>query len=761
MALSEKYDLSILGKVGLTAGVAGEFSILVTGDSALPGWARVQVRRHRSSSLSVAADVNVGFNNKLTNLPRNPQEFLGAVLGVNAKSFLNVFDKALELSDAQQFEKAVDGLAKNFIEEFTGKSFAQLKGPEFANTLGTLSKAVSSHSNLGDRAVTLFDRYFNRLEVLEPFLKTIAGLDAAGFASLRKGLDGEQWNILSQLTDGDPFGFLVNQVVINKVKVDARTELKKRANSVLELIQNPGGKHDEIRRTVELAHSSFGIDRFLVELARLDTPEKLKAAANQKLGMFVTRLLGELDSSNNFRQSFDRVHAVLAKIDSFGATLFKAFSEAANSSWKLALHAQYSRATDTDALVDVSINMTTPAGRELMQSAGKGDFVEIVTNADTDLVRLQKGLFTHKTTRESAFSVNISGWHLNYKYEGFDRVITSSEQSLVPSEQGIRIDSTVTLLSEKERRRRDESTHINFLLRALAESKHVVRAPSANTAFLIETLQSLSAKYEITFKDGDTSLTELAEYLAFAGELGFDKQGATASELEPVLPKAANGGFGSITAKYEVRFGEAAVNALLSRTELSKQDENEMRRAMRRNLRTNYLKGNTNRDVAIAYSTPEVYDFYLKSNSGAGGRFVDLESVTVTLPAGKVVLDKNEIRWLDTLYQIEEKMIGAIRELYKVLGGSAIDPRDFEKKLGKFSSAMKAYDDFDQAEKKNGNGANSIFVLFDKLVSLSSGNRPGNASMLKLTSEVTKPPTEKIFLSDAAVESSAIAQAAG
>jgi hypothetical protein len=271
----------------------------------------------------------------------------------------------------------------------------------------------------------------------------------------------------------------------------------------------------------------------------------------------------------------------------------------------------------------------------------------------------------------------------------------------------------------------------------------------------------LSAKYEITFEDGDTSLAELAEYLTFAHELGFRKQGATVAELEPVLPKAGNGGLGKITAKYEVRFGEAAVNALISRNELSKQDEDEMRRVMRRNLRTNYLKGNTNRDVAIAYSTPEVYKFYLHTNAAAGGRFVDLPNVTVTLPGGEVTLDRNEIRWLDTLYQVEDKMIGAIRELYKVLGGAAIDPREFEKKLGKFASAMKAYDDFDQAEKKNGNGANSIFILFDALVRLSSDGGPANASMLTLTSEVSGTKTEKIFLSDAAVETPAVAQAAG
>ena len=37
---------------------------------------------------------------------------------------------------------------------------------------------------------------------------------------------------------------------------------------------------------------------------------------------------------------------VLDKIDEFKDKLFKTFKEAANSSYKMALHAQYSRASD-------------------------------------------------------------------------------------------------------------------------------------------------------------------------------------------------------------------------------------------------------------------------------------------------------------------------------------------------------------------------------------------------------------------------------
>ena len=170
LALSEKYDLSVLGKIGLAAGVAGRFSILVTAADGLPGWARVQVRRHRAQDFKIAADVNVGLKNDLDGLPPNANEFLGAVLGVNAKNFLTVLHKAAELSDFKKFEKAIDGLAKKYIKELIGKGFDVLESQaEFTTFLDRVNGIVSSYEQLEDRAIALFDRHFDRLEELTAF----------------------------------------------------------------------------------------------------------------------------------------------------------------------------------------------------------------------------------------------------------------------------------------------------------------------------------------------------------------------------------------------------------------------------------------------------------------------------------------------------------------------------------------------------------------------------------------------------------------
>jgi hypothetical protein len=752
LALSEKYALSVVGKIGLAAGIAGRFSILVTAADGLPGWARVQVRRHRAHDFKVAADVNVAAKNDLDGLPATANEFLGAVLGVNAKNFLNVLHRAAELSDFKKLEQAIDGLAKKYINELIGKGFDELASrTEFDEFLGRVNAIVTSYEHLEDRAIALFDRHFDRLEELTGFLDKLQGLSDDTFDNLRKELDPKLWTILAQLTDGDPLGFLLKRVTVAGIKLDSLPELKRRAAAALDLIRKPA--HAEIRRAIGIAKQQFGVDKLFGELARIDTPDELQALANEKVGLFVTRLVGRtLDSSGNVKEAFKEVRAVLAKIDAFPEKLFKTFKEAASSSLKVALHAEYSRASENDALIDVNINLAHPRGGDLLALAGKGDFEQIIGTSDTHVVRLQEGILTHRTRRESAFRVNIVGWHLNYRYEGFDRVITETEQRLVPSDQGITVFTTATLDAERHRKRQGEEMHMNFLLRALGESAKVVKSDSRNLAYLIETLSSLTARYELAFTDDDTSDMELQDYLGFAADLGLDARGATIVELRPLLPRAVNGGFGKVEASYDVRFGDAALQALLDVKDLSDSAEVRVRDAMRLIVLSNYLKSQEQHDVAFSYATPAVFERFRHEGFAAFTNHSQRE-FTVRLPVAiaapsRVVLDKFELMVLSTLYNIENSMIDAIRDLYALLRGPVIDPEKFEKALGRFGDALQLFDKFDQATNKRGVGTASIFAMFDMLVRLAARPGSSNIALLRLKSRVGEKDVEKIFLSD-------------
>src|SRR5262249_26789290 len=135
---------------------------------------------------------------------------------------------------------------------------------EFTSFLERVNQAVSSYQELGDRAVSLVDRYFDRLPDLTTFLEKIQDLESQGLETLRKELNPTAWKILSQLTDGDPLGFLLKQVSIGGKKVDSLQELQKRAGAVQDLLRNAA--HEELLKLITQAKESFGIDKFFTEL---------------------------------------------------------------------------------------------------------------------------------------------------------------------------------------------------------------------------------------------------------------------------------------------------------------------------------------------------------------------------------------------------------------------------------------------------------------------------------------------------------------
>jgi hypothetical protein len=300
--------------------------------------------------------------------------------------------------------------------------------------------------------------------------------------------------------------------------------------------------------------------------------------------------------------------------------------------------------------------------------------------------------------------------------------------------------------------------HVNFLLRALGESAKAVASDGKTLAYLIESLNSLTARYELSFTDDDTSALELQDYLAFARDLGLDKQGATLDTLASLLPKSGNGGFGRVEASYDVRFGEKALTALLRVKQLQPPVEAAIRNAMRQIVLSNYLKSDEMHDVAFAYATDEVFKVFDSegfaefANHSRRSFAIRLSNASIAAPA-VVSLDKMELNVLSTLYNIENETISAIRDLTKLLSsGNPMDPRAFEKKLGKFGDALKDFDKFDQTSNKHGVGTNTIFSMFDLLVRLASPGEGANVSVLRLKSTANDKDVEKMFLSDEAAE---------
>lgn len=754
LLLSEHYQLVVIGKLELGANVAGNFGVEVrsatdTNGKPMPGWARVIVRKTRASQFSIAADVSVDATSDLQGLPNTPNEFLGALLGVNAKNWLNMItqieERARQLSDLPTLQAELDALATNFLDEWIGKGFATLSNSEFNSFLQQVEQVVDSYQNLDNSAITLFDRYFSvaesKIGLLTEKLDTLQALTS--WDQIKGEVDPELWTIVQQLTGGEPLNWILGKIEVpgpagKPITVPSLPELQKRAQQTLELIQSDA--HDEIRKVITLAKSKFPLDGFLNSLSTIDSIPKLKALAEEKLGGFIERLIGKgiaQLSNSELGQTITRLHQILDSAKKFEDNLYAKFKEAAKQSFSYKLHAEYGRASERDALIDVIINLSTDEGKALMRAAGHGDFHEILSAFRPELVKINSGVLTHTVTKQSAFNVNVVGWHGGWHYQGMDRVIIDTAQQIKAEDNGaLTVFTTIDMTKDRQRNRNGERVFTSFLLRFLGESHGVLAFDKANQQYLIDVITGMVASYGLSFSDPKTTAEELSYYLSFASEFGLT-EGTTLESLRDLLPEKAPDDFGPISADYEVRYTEPGVKALFS----TPTPEDAIRRIMRKIVLANYARKSENlAHIGWCYWTQGVFDIWKQGQaaftSHSSVEFKPIQSSPfANLPApDEVGLNQTQLFILNTLFFIEDKMVAGLQTLQKLIhdaaaGAKKIKANEFEKALSKIGDALHDFDDFDE-------GVNTLFALFDQLIDLRTPAGRARASSLKLVSQV-------------------------
>lgn len=747
----EKYKLGLMASLGLESRLAGRFRVEARRGSK-DGWARVVLRKSRSKFASVAADVSVLADLEQEGLPESADDFLSAIIGLKSKNWLNLFEQVKDLTDFKQLEAHLDKLAKSFIEKYTGKAFDALaEKTQLDEALALVRRAVDEYDRVGDRAVALFDKYFDaasgaldeKLGEALDFIKGLASLD-----QLKGQVDPVVWDVVNRLTDGDPLSWLLGKIEVGGETLDSLDELKGRADKVIELIR--GEAHGEIRELIKLAKSQFPLDKFVGELRGLDWV-KLKGMADERLVGFVERLIGvsiEKLGNSELGRVVSRLHEVLASVDEFRSTLYEKIKEALTQSFSFKLHAAYSRAAESQALMDFEIDLTTARGRGLMKKAGQGDFADVLAAYGSGVVALNEGLLTHKVTRESSFSVNVVGWRLGWNYQGLDRLITEAEQRILTDEGQLTVITTMSMQKERERRRNGERVYTNFLLRFIGESRGVLEFDGENQAYLVDAIKGMAASYELVFQDPSTTPQELAQYLSFADDFGLaSSDDAAEAALAPLLPTDAQGNFGDTSITYKVRFTEEGLRTLFNRPFGAAEEA-----FVRRTLRLLALAGYVNKGASLSaqgwgYWTPGVYALWAKEGAQfrnhssrkfspvAPSPFKNLQA-----PPNGVTLNRTELGLLSTLYNIEESMVKGMRKLSGLVQSQQkLNPRDFEKALGDFGSALKNYDDFDEGE-------NTVFALLDRLIQRESAGRKNRNSSLELKSKLDGKTVTKMLI---------------
>lgn len=752
LQLSEHYDLSVIGKLGLNAQIAGNFQVEVRSaddtHAAGTNWARVIVRKSRSNAFQVAADVKVDASSDLEGLPGTGDEFLEALLGLRAKNWLNMLTRVRELSDINALESELDDLAKQYISEWCGKELDKLSTTEFGTLLQSVQKVVDSYNNLGNSAVTLFDRYYNKLDTLVAQLNKLAALTS--WDQLTGETDGELWNVLRQLTGGDPLGWILGQIQItdssgNSVTVPSLKQLQAGVQNTLDLIQKDA--HDEIRKVIGLAKSSFGLDGFVNDLSKVDSIPKLKALADQKLGAFVERLIGKaVDQLKNSEigQVLDQIHKTLTAINTFEGKLYSKFKDAAQQSLSFQLHAEYNRASESDALIDLEINLDSDAGKKLMQAAACGNFQDALASYRPDLVQLNAGTLTHKITKDTSFSVNVLGWHGGWHYQGVDRVIVNTDQQIVAEKNGgLTIYSTIDLTDEHTRQSITSKVQTNFLLRFLGESHRVLKFDPKNQQYLIDAISGMAATYDLTFSDTKTPKSRLVYFLSIAKDFGLSAQGATVDDLVPMLPiKSGADDFGPMTCAYEVRYTDEGLRRLFGSTP----NEMTIRQIARSVVLANYLRKPELASLGWCYWTQAIYNSW---NDGQAAftnhispvEFRPIDPSPFDQPApSSVVLQPFQLQILSTLFYIEDDFVAGLQALDSLMNKGEISARDFESALNRIGSGLNTLANFSE-------GVNTIFAIFDQLVGLQTSAAKARISSLTLTSQVGTQTVTKVFLS--------------
>jgi hypothetical protein len=755
LAFSEKYAFSLLGKLSLSASVAGRFKVEVrqgTGD----GWTRVTVRKSNTRTFSLAADVDASATFEQEGLPEAPDEFISALIGLNSKNWLNMFTRVSELTDFKNLEAYLDELAKSFIEKYTEKAFDALADrTALDEMLARVNRVVAAYNDLGDHAVALFDRYFDVArgavdDRLETSLRAVQ--DAADWDAIKARLNspgGEiLWDIVNQLTEGDPLGWMLGRINLGGQSVNSLDELKQRADKALDLIQNQA--HGEIRRLVALAKSEFPLDRFLRELGNINWTD-LKNMADRRLVGFVERLIGKSVaglSNSELGKVVTKLHEILDSIEHFKTTLYAKARAALDESFQFHLHLEYSRAAERDALLDFELDLNTEAGRRLMKAAGHGDFGRVLVEYGTGAVRLREGVLTHKVTKQSTLSVNVVGWHLDWHYQGLDRIITQAEQRLIPAGNGgLNVISTFDLQKESERKRNGERVYTNLLLRFIGESKGKVEFDAANQQYLVDAITGMSARYNLVIDDPSTTQQELAQYLSFADDFGLTTSDeATEAALVPLLPTDAQGNYGDLSVKYDVRFTEDGLRSLFAQ-QFAPSDEVFVRRVMRLITLANYVNKEPGlAALAWSYWTPGVREVWAANPA----TFMSHSTLTLEPIAPspfknlaappRVVAHKSDLEVLNLFYRIEDDLIDGLRDLSAILQAPGrISPREFEKRLGAFGRALKNYDNVDKGE-------NTVFAVFDKLIQRSAPMGVYRGSSLTITSQLDGKKTTKMLI---------------
>jgi hypothetical protein len=738
LRVADSYKVTAAATLSVGAKVAGLFTIQVRRDDqpTTGRWIRVVAKKNKSGQFSFAADVSVKASNELKGLPDSPNEFLAALLGVNAKGWVNAIQHVAEYTDWEKLEAALDGLTKQFISRLLDTAFDDLKGTPIATVQAQISKYATAYNNADQVVLDVFERYYHKLKdpTLGPeiasALERIKGLKSWG--DLKGDVPAPVWSLVNQFTDGDPLGWVVDKSV---------AELQRRAAGVLDLAHSVG--RSEISAVIGLVKSELGLDPLMNAVEAITTPDELKDKASSYVGTFVNRLVGEVQANSDINDLFRRVHEVSANIDDVETKLYAQFKQVLTNTYGFNLHAAYTRSSESAALVDVSFDLETANGRQLYDAAIGGNFEGALASYRDSAVKINHGELTHTSSRETSLDINVIGWHDGLKYHGIETLVAKTSQQIAGNDGqisgndrgGLTVFTQIDVTDDTERRFQGQRVATHFLLHLAGQSTGVLTLDKATHDYLVNTISKMQAGYTFTFGAVVASQSDIQFALSFARAVGITSQAGFDVGTIANLLSSSNGPTKNLSAIYDTRYEGGAVQQLFTRPTPEAVVRTILRQVVLGKLLT---EGPNQAAIGWAYWTDAVYRGWLTATAKNVSAFIAGDDAQVFSPIantpfagqaqpGSVTLSRDQRSTVDALYRIENSSVKALQALHaEISSPTPIPTAALEDALLHFEQALSDVRNFTR-------NTNGVFALFDGLVRMYSPTSRKSSLTIKAT----------------------------
>lgn len=739
LKLELDYRLRAMAAVAIGYQLAGNFSLEVrAGEQA--GWARFTIRKHRETQLNLAADFGFDGDFNLKGLPRSADEFLVRLLGADAKTVLRYFDATQHYASLDALEKTLTPMLKGFAHEWAQSLIGEvLTDATLERFLTAARKVATDHDELEDWLLDLYHAHLDRIPQLRRTLALLAG--ATDPSALVDGAEDESatslstWDVAQMIWGTNVYPLLLQKEEFAKLALRAQ-----RARQFVE-----EDAFQPVRDVLEKLQAHVPLGALFGQLQKVKTAAELKQLGDARLQELVGRLTGRAFAKlkgSDLDDTLKVLQANLQRIEQFKERWYERMKAAVAQKFTFDLHAAYTRASSSDALLDVELNLNDEEGRGLAKRAAVGDFAQLLNRYDARVARIHHGALSHSLTKSAQLQINVLGWST----DSLRQLAENVEHTIEETSGGLlHVYAAETSLKQRRKsgRKFKETVESNFLLRALGETLQRDEQKATDTAtrdYLIETLRELSVSYDLLTEDERTRPEELTRYLDFARFLGFFTA-ATQQQFVAELKDQFPAGLGKVKINYAVRYDTAALARAFAA--ISGDDLKHLARTTMREVVAAKYTGMKQTDqqvpIGFAYLAPETHQIFDRDGPNAMIATATLPAWFVGGNAARTVALRPEQRTiLGTLCMIEAKYAQRLVELDRTLDEALQNKRpvplkELQKTARKFVEMADDLDDF--------GGPNAFFATFDKIVQTAAPGAP-RASAMQL--EITPPAGKKV-----------------